>query len=563
MPKTLNTIGAEAFDSCGKIEEITGLDACNITNIGESAFASCESLKEADLSKSSFTVLPAYAFHKDTALMSVKMLSSLKEMGEYALYGCESIDKIDFTDTALTTIGEYGFGGMSSLMYINLPDTVNSVGANAFDLTWRLDASDTALLPTLVSENVDPSSVGFTENNVSPWRRRYVVFRDNAYAVYFDGNGADGTTVNDPVFGNAGTRISIPSCKYTKKGYLFKEWNTKKDGSGTSYKAGTRTTDSISILYAQWQKATAKVTLSFEGGKYTNASGSSWNDSYTFTASFSSTSSVIYLPFASNMTKEGYTFAGWYTEPEYKKRVVSLTINTATDGMTLYAKWNDNHEHVWDEGTVSTKPTCTTAGTKTYVCSICGKTKTEEIAATGHQNTEIRNAKEATCKDTGYTGDTYCTDCGTKLSEGEPIAKKPHEWDEGQITTEATCKNTGVKTYTCNNCGETRTEEIPITNHTWDNGKVTTKPTCTEKGTTTFTCTVCGATKTEEIPMTDHIWDAGKVTTAPTCTDKGVRTYTCTFCGATKTEEIEATGHQNTEIRKEKAPTCTETGYLL
>ena len=522
VPKTLTTIGAEVFGSCGKIEEITGLSDCNITSIGESAFASCESLKEADLSKSSFTILPASAFHKDAALTSVKMPSSLKEMGEYALYGCESIDKIDFTDTALTTIGEYGFGGMSSLMYINLPDTVNSVGANAFDLTWRLDSSDTALLPTLVSENVDPSSVGFTENNVSPWRRRYVVFRNNAYAVYFDGNGADGTTVNDPIFGNAGTRISIPSCKYTKKGYLFKEWNTKKDGSGTSYKAGTRTTDSISILYAQWQKATAKVTLNFEGGKYTNASGSSWNDSYTFTASFSSTSSVTYLPFASNMTKEGYTFAGWYTEPEYKKRVTSLTINTATDGMTLYAKWNDNHEHVWDEGTVTTEPTCTTAGTKTYVCSICGKTKTEEIAATGHQHTEIRNAKEATCKDAGYTGDLYCKDCDTKLSSGEKLEKKEHEWDKGKVTTEATCKAAGVKTYTCRNCEET---------------------------------------KTEEIPMTDHTWDTGKVTTAPTCTDKGVRTYTCTFCGATKTEEIEAIGHQHTEIRNEKAPTCTEAGY--
>ena len=76
----------------------------------------------------------------------------------------------------------------------------------------------------------------------------------------------------------------------------------------------------------------------------------------------------------------------------------------------------------------------------------------------------------------GYPGDTYCTDWGEKLSSGEPTAKKAHDWDEGKVTTEATCKNTGVKTYTCNNCSETKTEVIPMTDHIWDNGKVTTKP---------------------------------------------------------------------------------------
>ena len=357
VPKTLTTVGAQAFSSCEKIEEVTGLSDCNITSLGESAFASCTNLKRADLSKSSFAVLPARAFYQDTELSFIKMPSVLKEIGKDALYGCESVSKLDLTDTALTTIGEYGLGGMSSLMYIDLPDTVNSVGANAFDLTRRLDSSDTALLPTVVSENVKPDAVGYTENNKSPWKRRYVVFRDDAYAVYFDGNGSDGKTANAPVFASAGTKISIPACKYTKKGYLFTGWNTEKDGSGTTYKAGARTSDAISILYAQWKKSTAKVTLEFPGGKYTNASGSTWDDSFSFTASFSSNSSVTYLPFAQNMTKEGCTFAGWYTEPEYKKRIESLTIRTAIDGMTLYAKWNDTHEHVWGEGAITTRPT--------------------------------------------------------------------------------------------------------------------------------------------------------------------------------------------------------------
>lgn len=602
VPKTVTSIGTEAFYACKNLEMINGLSDCDITKIGEKAFYNCWSLKEADLSGSSLTVLPASAFKGDTALLSVKMPESLNEIGNEAFYGCSAMKKLDLNNTRLTTIGNSALSDMTSLMYINLPDTVNSVGAKAFDLNLRLDSSDTALMPTVVSENVTPASVNYTDNNVSPWKRRQVIFRDNAVAVHFDGNGSDGKTANAPVFASAGTKISIPACKYTKKGYLFKEWNTKKDGSGTAYKAGVRTSDAISILYAQWKKSTAKVTLEFPGGKYTNASGSTWDDSFSFTASFSSNSSVTYLPFAQNMTKEGCTFAGWYTEPEYKKRIESLTIRTAIDGMTLYAKWNDTHEHVWGEGAITTRPTCTTPGVKTYTCSVCQKTKTEEISATGHQHTEVRNVKEATCKEEGYTGDTYCTDCGEKLSSGEPTAKKAHDWDEGKVTTEATCKNTGVKTYTCNNCSETKTEVIPMTDHIWDNGKVTTKPSCITPGVKTYTCTVCQETKTEEIPATGHqhtevrnvkeatctkegytgdtyCTDCGeklsdgkilpkkdhdyevKEHKDATCTKAGYTLFICKNCGDEKREEIPAAGHLHTEIKNAKEATCMKAGY--
>lgn len=602
VPKTVTSIGTEAFYACKNLEMINGLSDCDITKIGEKAFYNCWSLKEADLSGSSLTVLPASAFKGDTALLSVKMPESLNEIGNEAFYGCSAMKKLDLNNTRLTTIGNSALSDMTSLMYINLPDTVNSVGAKAFDLNLRLDSSDTALMPTVVSENVTPASVNYTDNNVSPWKRRQVIFRDNAVAVHFDGNGSDGKTANAPVFASAGTKISIPACKYTKKGYLFTGWNTEKDGSGTTYKAGARTSDAISILYAQWQKATAKVTLEFPGGKYTNASGSTWDDSFSFTASFSSNSSVTYLPFAQNMTKEGCTFAGWYTEPEYKKRIESLTIRTAIDGMTLYAKWNDTHEHVWGEGEITTRPTCTTPGVKTYTCSVCQKTKTEEIPATGHQHTEVRNVKEATCKEEGYTGDTYCTDCGEKLSSGEPTAKKAHDWDEGKVTTEATCKNTGVKTYTCNNCSETKTEVIPMTDHIWDNGKVTTKPSCITPGIKTYTCTVCQKTKIEEIPATGHqhtevrnvkeatctkegytgdtyCTDCGeklsdgksipkkdhdyevKEHKDATCTKAGYTLFICKKCRNEKREEIPAAGHLHTEIKNAKEATCTKAGY--
>ena len=602
LPKTLTSIGTSALEGCKKLEEITGISDCKLTSIGANAFASCSALKEVDLSKSSFTALPASAFAKDTALTSVKLPDSLTEIGEKAFVGCGAMEKIDLSNTKLTTIGKNAMAEMNDLMYINLPDTVKNVGQSAFDISVPLDSSDTAFMPTIISENVNPLDVGYTDNNISPWKRRQVIFRDNAFTVRFDGNGSDGTTANEPFFGYVGTKVTIPACKYKKKGYLFTGWNTKKDGSGTAYKAGTKTADTISVLYAQWKKAKFKVTLSFPGGTYTNRSGSQWQDSYSFTYTFTSLTDSNYLPFGGNMSKPDCSFVGWYTDEDYTKRVEKLTINNTTDNMILYAKWSDSHTHSWDSGVVTKQPTCTEAGTKTYTCTSCGKTKTTEIAATGHQHTEIRNKKEATCKAEGYTGDTYCTDCGAKVSSGQAIAKIDHTWDNGKVTTEATCEHTGVRTYTCSVCGETKEEETPKTDHSYDDGTVTKKPTCIETGIKTYTCTVCQKTKTEEIPATGHqhteirnkkeatctetgytgdtyCKDCGtklssgeviskkahdyevKDRQKPTCTTDGYVLSVCKACGDEKQEVLPATGHQHTEVRNKVEATCTKEGY--
>lgn len=218
-------------------------------------------------------------------------------------------------------------------------------------------------------------------------------------------------------------------------------------------------------------------------------------------------------------------------------------------------------EHSWDEGKVTKKATCTEDGEKTYTCTVCNTTKTEVIPATGHLHKEVRNAKKATCTEDGYTGDTYCKDCGEKLEAGSVIKKLGHTWDNGVITKEATETEEGIKTYTCKNCGETKTESIPKTEHQWDNGKVTKEATCKEEGSKTYTCSICGDTKTETIPKKDHTWDEGKVTKKATCTEDGLKIYTCKNCGETKEETLKATGHQHTEVRNEKKATCTEDGY--
>lgn len=197
-------------------------------------------------------------------------------------------------------------------------------------------------------------------------------------------------------------------------------------------------------------------------------------------------------------------------------------------------------EHSWDNGKVTKEATCTEDGEKTYTCTVCNTTKTEVIPATGHQHKEVRNAKKATCTEDGYTGDTYCTDCNTKLESGTVVNKLGHTWDNGVITKEATGTEEGVKTYTCKTCGETKTEKIQVTSHHLDQGTITKKATCTENGEKTYHCTDadCDKTYVETIPATGHKFDSWKTVKAQSIYSGAVQKRTCNACGKKETKIV-------------------------
>ena len=159
--------------------------------------------------------------------------------------------------------------------------------------------------------------------------------------------------------------------------------------------------------------------------------------------------------------------------------------------------------HTWDNGTVTTEPTETTPGVRTFTCAVCGATRTETIPATGEHTFVFTKNVAPTCTTEGY--DLYtCSGCGA-TEKRNPKPALGHKWDNGKVTTEPTETTPGVRTYTCTVCGQTRTETIPATGahtHVWDNGTVTIAPTETTPGVRTYTCTVCGQTKNEIIPAT-------------------------------------------------------------
>ena len=132
------------------------------------------------------------------------------------------------------------------------------------------------------------------------------------------------------------------------------------------------------------------------------------------------------------------------------------TYCTDCGNMIFTGKKIEKTDHTWDNGVVSKDPTCTEKGSKTYTCAVCRKTKTEEIPATGHQNKEVRDKKAATCTKAGYTGDTYCKDCGELLKTGKETDALGHTWGKGKVTRKSTYTAAGQITYTCSRCGEKR-----------------------------------------------------------------------------------------------------------
>lgn len=113
---------------------------------------------------------------------------------------------------------------------------------------------------------------------------------------------------------------------------------------------------------------------------------------------------------------------------------------------------------IHNKKTQTVAATCETEGETKVVCTKCGEVfETNKIPATGHKNTEIRNKVNATTTTEGYTGDTYCKDCGKLIASGTKIEKLPSKSDSPKSdekaevkkpdnNTTATAKNTEKKT---------------------------------------------------------------------------------------------------------------------
>ena len=208
-----------------------------------------------------------------------------------------------------------------------------------------------------------------------------------------------------------------------------------------------------------------------------------------------------------------------------------------------------------------------------------------------HEKTELRNAVAATCQQKGYSGDTWCLECGGLLTMGAQTELADHsggtatcisgkicsvcgtEYTEKDSANHVHKETRGQQDATCTVDGYTGDEfcadcgaeigsgtAIAALGHDWH---VTSQEeaTTTTEGKRIYTCARCSETREETIPKLpeDHKHDyKAVVTKEASCTEKGERKYTCA-CGDSYTEGIPALGHSY-ESEVTKQPTASEEG---
>lgn len=219
-------------------------------------------------------------------------------------------------------------------------------------------------------------------------------------------------------------------------------------------------------------------------------------------------------------------------------------------------------QHVWDEGTIVKQATCTQEGLRTFTCSHCSATKTEPVAALGHDfTTKIADEKYVASQPTAEKAAEYyyiCSRCGEKGTEtfthGQPHV---HEWVV-EKTTEATCVLEGSIEYSCSTCKATKTDVIKVLGHDFSKEVVDEKylaiAAAEGKNSTYYkSCSRCGEKGSETFEH-KHSWDEGSISKSATCTEKGEKTFKCTIegCKETKIEEVQALGHDYKEVVDER-----------
>ena len=209
-------------------------------------------------------------------------------------------------------------------------------------------------------------------------------------------------------------------------------------------------------------------------------------------------------------------------------------------------------QHQYEEK-ITTEPSCTAAGIKTFTCKKCSESYTEEIPMIEHTYTSAVT-KEPTCAEKGITTFT-CTVCSNSYTEELDLVA--HTLGEATITKEPTCVEEGEKTATCTVCGATEVvEKIATVEHTYQT-KVKVAATCTEKGVNTLTCSVCNDSKDESANALGHNYQQSSVITKVTCTSNGEVTMTCSRCNNSYNETKKATGHNWVEASCTTAKYCT------
>ena len=234
-----------------------------------------------------------------------------------------------------------------------------------------------------------------------------------------------------------------------------------------------------------------------------------------------------------------------------------------------YTEDTDPLGHEWILDSEITPATCGAAGTGSYICELCGSTKTDTISNEGIDHTwgDWVTVTEPDCsKEKDGLERHTCTVCGA--TEEETIYFE-HSWVERTLV-EGTCLTEGMFAFVCSVCGYYDEEEVENTGYVPDNHEGTQtmvidiEPTETTTGSAHYEWSCCGerVLNQQGQPLTvtlcktnEHIWDLTQILEEATCSHPGRGFYTCMECGMTKEQEI-VVEHTWTDWETVREPNC-------
>ena len=585
--------GATDEEWNGRTEHYTG-----VTNVGNCAFKDCQYLTCMFLNDD-ITTIGDHAFYADEYLSAINMPRDLELIDKYAFYGCDTLTFVRAgACSRLRRIEDHAFYSCTMLAELRLPNCLTYIGPWAFAWDRILGQEDTTLgLPSSLQtigtgafafvnhhKNLNipanVTSIGdyafmcdYYMNNLtfSPGDKPLTIGK----AAFFGDNHMKTVDLSNRVAQI--DKCAFAGCEMLEEAYFGDRIDTIQDRAFTSLDNAMKIlvegvlngilrpddTDQnadqagdISTAFNMIAKVTKLKRAVFKNDPAKSIYGAADSN-----RSFPD-DCVVYYPQGSHTwaaelkddgTWQGYQTGLWHGDhiAQFADTVVAPTCteqgythHVCTVKDCPYDPVDDTFvsatDHTWVK-TQTNPPTCTAQGTAFYKCSACGATRTEKIAALGHDLSRCDLLPDATCTQPGRAVGT-CARCGVKIDEVIPA--KGHDYSyKSASSTEPTCTESGHYKGTCPVCGKDYNDTIPALGHDWGEWVVTQEPTYTTTGYRYHLCARCNTREGEDIPkLHTHTWDAGVVTQKPTATEPGVKTFTCTICGETKTESIPATG---------------------
>ena len=512
--KNFSGISPEAYDGVydGKAHGITltGVPSGAIVKYGESA-DSCtqDSLTYTNFTNGAKTVYykvsqSGYADASGSATVNITKrpltVSSITENKTYA-YASGSDDKAIGVDIAGKLPPDRG----TTAYAVAKTDTEKLLSEVTVDtagnLTYKVNQVDsskvgkTAIITVTASmENYANAgytlTISITDKKTVEIKRGNTVSVDGSNALTY-GEKVSKLTLGNTVFVEAGTDDviegilswsnpdEIPAAGTTQAGWVFKPADSTHyaELTGTTAITVAKATPIVvtvpTVAERGYNPDAALTGSDITGGSVTGVDGNSLAGTWSFTG-------TNIIPTVNNKGYQAVFTPDDTNNYNTVTRTITVTVNKAAKApnmpqaamapahstkkvgnITLQEGWSWQEA---DKDTVLADGVAVTA-TAVYIGADKGNYETESVSITitrrecDHTHTEIRNQREATCTQTGYAGDTYCTDCDKLMSTGKELAALGHDY-KATVTKQPTTTEEGVRTYTCTRCGHSYTESI-------------------------------------------------------------------------------------------------------